>query len=476
MYNLEIGRRVLELYNKDKPRKLTAKEFFDEVMFPVFFNTESKYHCLMQVANSSFFQAVAKGDLLSGRSEAEIKRDRFYRDVSVCTADNKLIKMSILVGYQSHDLTTEYSGQPSNLSLQLKEEDIFSSWIGAACGISVRGEFSLLINYEPILRKLVDGWEMYRLFLTQNSLYKGLQIETWNSLWIYHSALEKDVDVSLIFDAIAGKEHTTEIKPVNASRKKMIASGCKLELSGPPEWIEFFLALSNLYPTLECFAYAYNLGDKNKTVGFTPIKLSPVLHLTQIFKQLLGEQYSLSASLAELRKIFKAHYTLADMVALGGISIRTLRPAKVEAFMKANKPQKNNDNPFYSTLIKSWLIAMLNNDELADLARDLGLALRDIETNSREAATTKIEALLNAGSKTAFIIAANELKEHKGVIDAKDPAKKEALDAAIGVIKKAEDAAQRQIPSDQLPLFRALAKSDYLMAKYHSSNQNVPLS
>ncbi|TAD88770.1 MAG: hypothetical protein EAY75_05265, partial [Bacteroidetes bacterium] len=166
------------------------------------------------------------------------------------------------------------------------------------------------------------------------------------------------------------------------------------------------------------------------------------------------------------RKIFKAHYTLVDMVALGGISIRTLRPAKVEAYMKANKPLESDTNPNYRILIKSWIIAMLNNDQLADLARDLGLALYNIETNSRENATTRIETLLNAGSKTAFIVAANELKEFKGVIDAKDANKKQAIEAALLVLKKAEDAAQRQIPIDQLSLFKALAKSDYLMTKH----------
>jgi ABC-type bacteriocin/lantibiotic exporter with double-glycine peptidase domain len=144
--------------------------------------------------------------------------------------------------------------------------------------------------------------------------------------------------------------------------------------------------------------------------------------------------------------------------------------------MKTAKPQKTDDNPLYPILIKSWIIAMLNNDELSDLARDLGLALREIETNARETATTKIEALLNAGSKTAFIVAANELKEHKGVVDAKDPAKKEILEAAVRVLKRAEDAAQRQIPIDQLPLFRALAKSDYLMAKHFPAQQPAHLS
>lgn len=464
MYNLEIGRRVLQLYNDGASHKLTAKEFFDEVMFPVFFDTDDDPLHLMQVGNSSFFQAFPEKDRRAGRTLGAHKRERHHQIVSEVEAGKRAVSGAIAVGYPASGPTENTAGQVSHVKQSLDAETVASTWIGAACGIGIGGGANILIDDSALLLHIVNGWSYYRRFLNENTTFKGRQIETWNGLWVVYGFGAPDVEES--FRRVRDNLH----KHQGVTAKK------ESNLAERPDWFRMFFNLAqsdNLPKRLQ--AYAYKYGQMNTTLGFLTIELEPIKHLNEIFHRLLNEtfpgQHSYSTSQAELRKIFEAHYSLTDMVALGGISIRTLRPAKVEAFMKAGKPQKTDNNPFYPTLIKSWIIAMLNNDELADLARDLGLALRDIETNSRENATTKIETLLNAGGKTAFIIAANELKEHKGVIDAKEAARKEALDASVHFLKKAENAVQRQIPADQFPLFRALAKSEYIMAKHFPAQQ-----
>lgn len=459
MYNLEIGRRVLGLYNEGKTRELTAKEFFDEVMFPDFFDTDDDPLHLMQVGNSSFFQAFPEKDRITGRTLGSHKHERHHLIVAEIEAGRRTVSGAVAVGYPASGPTENTAGQVSNVKQLLNAESIALTWIGAACGIGISGGANILIDNAALLEHIVKGWPYYRRFLNDNNTFKGRQIETWNGLWVVYGYGAADVEESYrrVMDKLPEHQGVTAKKESNLAER--------------PDWFRMFfnLAQNGSLPA-RMQAYAYKYGQMNTTMGFLTIELAPIKSFSDVFRSLLNEtypdQYSYSASHAELRKIFQAHYSLADMVALGGISIRTLRPAKVEAFMKAAKPQKTDDNPLYPILIKTWIRAMLNNDELADLARDLGHALRDIETNSRETATTKVEALLNAGNKTAFIVAANELKEHKGVTDAKDAAKKESLDAAVQVLKRAEDAAQRQIPVDQLPLFRALAKSDYLMAKH----------
>lgn len=469
MYNLEIGRRVLALYNEDEPRKLSAKEFFDEVMFPDFFNIEEDSLHLLQVSNSSFFQAFSEKARKNGRVLGAHKYERHQEWVADVEKGKKSISGSIAVGYPASGPAENTAGQVSNIKQRLDAESITLTWIGAACGVGLEGGTNILIDNAQILKHLLRGWPYYRRFLEENTTFKGRQLETWNGLWLVYGfgAADPEESYRRVLDKLPEHQGLTAKKESNLAER--------------PDWFRMFFTLAQNGSLPEKMqAYAYKYGSMNTTLGFLSIELTPLKSLSEIFRKLLNEtypdQYSQPESQAEFRKIFKAHYSLADMVALGGISMRTLRPAKVDAFMKANKPQKTDDNPFYPLLIKSWIIAMLNNDELADLARDLGLALRDIETNSRETATTKIETLLNAGSKTSFIIAANDLKEHKGIIDAKDAAKKEALDAAVQVLKKAEDAAQRQIPTDQLPLFRALAKSDYLMAKHFPARQATLLS
>lgn len=470
MYNLEIGRRLLALYNEDKTRKLSAKEFFDEVMFPVFFDVEEDPLHLMQVDNSSFFQSFSEKERIEGRTLGSQKHKRHHEWVAEVEAGKKPISGSIAVGFPASGPSQNSAGQVSGVKQLLNAETVALTWIGAACGVGLNSDGSILIDNSQILEYIFKGWAYYRRFLNENTTFKGRQIETWNGLWLVYGLGAPNLEESYcrVIDKLTEHQGVTAKKESNLAKR--------------PDWFRVFFSLAQITNLpARMHIHAYNYAPKgNTTLGFLTLELEPIKNLSAVFSRLLEDafagKYSFSASQAELRKIFKAHYSLSDMVALGGISIRTLRPAKVEAFMKVNKPQKTDDNPLYSILIKSWIIAMLNNDQLADLARDLGLALRDIEINSRENATTKIEALLNASSKTAFIVAANELKEHKGVIDAKEPAKKEMLDAAVQVLKRAEDAAQRQIPIDQLPLFRALAKSDYLMTKHFSASKTAQLS
>lgn len=463
MYNLEIGRRVLEIYNERESKNLTAKAFFDEVMFPVFFDVNDDPLHLMQVGNSSFFQSFPETERISGKTLGAHKHERHHQIVSEIEAGRRSVSGAIAVGYPASGPAENTAGQVSNLKQQLNAESIALTWIGAACGIGLAGGANILIDNAELLEYVFKGWRYYRRFLDENTTFKGRQLETWNGLWVVYGFGAPDSEESYrrVMDKLPTHQGMTAKKESNLTER--------------PDWFRMFFSLAqngNLPEKMQ--AYAYKHGSMNTTLGFLCVELTPVKNLSEIFRTLLNEvypgQYSRSTAQSSLRKIFEAHYTLSDMIALGGVSVRTLRPAKVEAFMKANKPQKTDDNPLYPILIKSWIIAMLNNDQLADLARDLGLALREIEINSRENATTKIEALLSASSKTAFIMAANELKEHKGVVDAKDPSKRDTLYAAVQVLKKAEDAAQRQIPIDQLPLFRALVKSDYLVAKYFSAS------
>ncbi len=57
MYTSYIGRRFLGIWNQRTGRGLTARQFFDEEMFPLFYNSE-KY--LQWVASSAFTQDVDK--------------------------------------------------------------------------------------------------------------------------------------------------------------------------------------------------------------------------------------------------------------------------------------------------------------------------------------------------------------------------------------------------------------------------------
>ena len=57
MYTTTIGRTFLKEYNRREGNNLSAKEFYDQEFFPLFFDHSQKY--LMWIQNSSFTQGVS---------------------------------------------------------------------------------------------------------------------------------------------------------------------------------------------------------------------------------------------------------------------------------------------------------------------------------------------------------------------------------------------------------------------------------
>src|ERR1700694_1747546 len=326
MYNLEIGRRVLALYNENKTRKLSANEFFDEVMFPVFFDTEIDSLHLMNGGNSAFGQPAHVKKERGSLGLGQLRREIFRNDVSEVLRGKRNVGYSTCIGFSADDLDGTTTGQVSHLRGGIGESEVYFTWIGAACGLGIAGGINILIDNKQLLNYLFRGWFYYRRFLKENTTFKGRQIETWNGLWCVYGFGAPDFDESYrrVIDKLPEHQGITAKKESNLAER--------------PDWFQMFLSFVQNGRLPECMqAYAYKHGKMNTTLGFLAIELEPIKNLSAVFSRLLEDafagQYSLSASQAELRKIFKAHYSLSDMVALGGISIRTLRPAKVEAFM-----------------------------------------------------------------------------------------------------------------------------------------------
>lgn len=57
MYTSYIGKKFLKLYNEKERLNLSAKDFFNTVLFPLFFNDDRHF---MHVHGSTFFQKVSE--------------------------------------------------------------------------------------------------------------------------------------------------------------------------------------------------------------------------------------------------------------------------------------------------------------------------------------------------------------------------------------------------------------------------------
>ena len=153
MVAAKIGKTLLNAYNSEKETKLSAKEFFHSVFFPLFFDHE-KY--LQWVTNSPFVQGIKKG-VYPTKEERKTKLEQLNKKISENEPD-----ASIAIGFPSTDLIATTSGLITNIKISFSEEEVYCSWIGGGLGIGVQGAVSIYFDNPTILMHLFEGWAYYR--------------------------------------------------------------------------------------------------------------------------------------------------------------------------------------------------------------------------------------------------------------------------------------------------------------------------
>lgn len=425
MYTSYIGAKFLEIYNRRESKNYSAEEFFDKVLFPIFFGDERH---LMHVSNSPFFQKPSDKDLKgSGLTKSEYQYQRLREKIANIAETGA--DMSFYVGFTANGPDQTTSGQVTSLFPELTGDELYASWIGNALAIRVEGSQCLLIDSESVLWHLFEGWKTYRKYMQPVKGMEGRQIETWNGYWLAKGDLTK-----------------APSPPVK---------GGKLDTY---PWLEVIARLLDWHGGTEMPVYVFSLGQTNTTYGFITIHL-PELQRLQDARHALRQSL---VSKAESDASFWEHYTpelsLRDVCQLGELGLRGLRPQDYGKIMeeKFTAPKINDKNSNLFLNIETWLIAMLNNKtELQKLAADLASELRAAEeaksARSRSKVTdTEAKALFEARGLTSFINALADFVEqyHKGA----------------AVSKSVVDQTLR-IPIDQFPLFKALLRFEYIYSK-----------
>ena len=127
MITSTIGKIFLDAYNEKYKCSYDARTFFDEVYFPLFFNS-NKY--MQWVQNSPFVQ-MKGGQKVDRLTEAERleKLDIFHDKIEAGAVD-----ASVAIGYAASELKefATTSGQVTNIGLDVSEDSIYYSWIGSA--------------------------------------------------------------------------------------------------------------------------------------------------------------------------------------------------------------------------------------------------------------------------------------------------------------------------------------------------------
>jgi hypothetical protein len=388
MYTTTVGKTFLREYNRRNDQEHTAREFFDEVFFKIFFD-HPKY--LMWAQNSPFVQGVSsfKNGVLGVRDKVRDVNDKthYFNDdneelnkkVKELSEDESILEYkvkqrkgkrekkidllrvlsknireeklqelhekikagendaSIAIGYPASEVKefATTSGLVTDLEFSFNEEEIYLSWIGAALSIGVSGGYALLFDNPEITYATFEGWQKYRNFLNNEtlSILRPNQVVTWNGQWLTYR-FGKNYSEDFDFRALRSEG-------IFSLNKNTLGASTKIEVN-TVDWSRLFFSLSRQFPESILTVYVFGLGQTNKTLGFFPFKLKSGKYLVDIYKKLFGEEtYMRKAS--EFESLFGKHIKRA--CELGSIGLQALEPKKLSKYfadssnIKLKKPK-----------------------------------------------------------------------------------------------------------------------------------------
>lgn len=378
MYASFIGKKLIERVGG---KYKTAREFFDNVYFPLFFN-HSNY--LFWPGNSPFVQ-MKKGEKLETCDKKSKLDDLHYK------VENEPPDASFAIGFGAMEIGKDgkpstTSGAVTTLNLPFSKEDIYASWIGAGLGIGIEGGLILLIDKEEIMELLYEGWSKYRELLNETEALRGNQITTWNGQWLTFALNNKNYK-RMQFSPI-------EIKKDSASIPTQ-------------SWIKFLFALAKRYPNEKLNTYVYTISQTNTTIGFIQINLPEVKYEIEMYDSLFGKTEALNAKAIE--EVYNTELSFKYACQHGVIGLREIEPKGLKEYVNQNKQfsfKKYEEALINYNIYLSWVAAMLNNKNIIDAAEETAKALIEYEktsTRGKKVETNNVNTLLESTTKRAFI-------------------------------------------------------------------------
>lgn len=428
MYSMYIGKKYLEMYNQ-KNKQLTAKEFFNDIYFPLFYDNE-RY--LQWIVNSPFAQSYGQKKHLTQENRLN-ELEKLHNDIL-----SRRPHMGIAVGFPSDDPNSTTSGQVSNIEINYVPDDIYCSWIGSGFGIGLQGSFVMLIEHPVILQLLQTGWIYYRQFLTDTPNLKANQIDTWNGRWLTH---------------VLGKKYNPKNPLENFNPELQLKDN--VTNIATQSWIKIIFSLARKFPNESMIAYVFNLSQTNTTIGFIQLNLPEVKKEIDIYDSLFGA-FEGFEDIKQLDDFYDTEYSFIHACRMGSIGLRAIQPKYLKEYFPGKKmPTSPKDDKSRITfkIYLSWIRAMLNNQQLYNFAEELAQGLFKYSSSAGRGRTTNsqiVEKVLESKSKKEFINSLTEILES-------DSSYGDLFDRIVKEILK--------MPNDNYPLFVTLLRFKYTMIK-----------
>jgi hypothetical protein len=437
MIAANIGKIFLDAYNEKFKSNYTAKEFFVEIYYKLFFD-HNKY--MMSAGNSPLENPKISWDKMrTGQIPYETfqrRNERFSKTVE--KIDTGPADASIAIGFPTLDLTATTSGQVTNLDLRIKTDDIYLSWIGSGLGIGVQSGLSLLFSNKEILLDLFDGWQVYRDFLNKTPALRGNQINTWNGQWIAHRYDKYSFDKS---------NPTASYNPFGTMKD----GGMEVNTQS---WTKVLVGIARTFPETSLTAYVYSLGQMNITVGFVPFELPRIRQPFELYEKYFG-----TTKREQVEQLFGTALGFTKACQMGAIGVNALEPKGFrDCLDKGVIPKYNPDDEEKSINYNSyqiWLLAMLNNEQLWEKAQQIAATLNNYslsDKNARKVKSQEVANLLASINKKQFIESLTEIVKESPDTD--------QLTGMASLV--------HSMPNDNVPYFLTLIRFQYAVVNKKS--------
>ncbi len=433
MITSTFGRLFLDAYNEKYGTQYDAKTFFIEQYWPLFFD-HNKY--LISAGNSPFENPKISWDkMLNGSipyETAEQRRarlERFLNKVELEGATDASVAWGYAASEEKEFAST--SGQITNMFIKKDTDSIYLSWIGASLALGVQGGLSLLFSNKEILLATFEGWKFYREILNNNPKMKGNQLNSWNGLWLAHR-----------FDTMYDEKRPMDnFMPIESRGSEM-----SIALN---TWTKVLIPISTYMEYPKMMGYVYSFGQTNITIGFIPFALNHIRRARNLYIQLFD-----SNEYRQAEELFGTAEGLRKSCQMGMIGIKALEPKGLKEYIYKGKQIKQKDIDkdtikFHTYL--TWILAMLNNQELWDKAQTIASALKAYSDAGGKSTKNRnaVDTVLEATNKRGFIEGLTEV--------AKNSVDNEAfVDAAMEV---------NIMPTDNVPYFLTLIRFQYATLK-----------
>ncbi|MEO0585134.1 MAG: hypothetical protein AAF135_23170 [Bacteroidota bacterium] len=379
-----IGYRFLDIYNEREGTSFSIKELFEKVFVPQFFG----YPKYMRSGGNA---PLENPKFKKGRRPSDAERmERIQKTVAKIDSDPMGASG---IGYPSGDVLATTSGQVTSTILPISSDNVYASWVGGGFGVGVKGGYSLYLNHPDILWDLYEGWSYYRGYLEEWPDLRPNQIDTWNGQWLAHRYNPRKfyAEAPLAnFDPFDVKLGVKELKTQS--------------------WVKVIFGLARKFPASSLTAYAFSLGQTNKTLGFIPLALPKIRKLIQLYKVLFGgHQYFEHAEIIE--EIFAEKNGFQLACERGAIGTSALEPKFIRDLTYKHNPKiKYNPEDTYQIVSFQtyiiWIIAMLDKKELLPFSQQIaGSLLAYGQSGTRGKTTQKraVEKLMESKSADAFL-------------------------------------------------------------------------